>query len=153
MMPDYHIEPEPLIVNPRLDPSQIEEGIHPLETMAKTLRAKNDIYAQLKDNQVLLTNLPPNFNNEYQELADIPAFLHKNVHRDLDILNVEVIDSLGTVGMREKTAYIKVTVGNKRQVEMVRKQLRKTWVSDCLLKVKTPNDAKKEHFNNRTVLI
>ena len=36
---------------------------------------------------------------------------------------------------------------------MVSKQLRKKWVSDCILKVKTVNDVKKEHFNNRTIVI
>ena len=36
---------------------------------------------------------------------------------------------------------------------MVKKKLAKTWVGDSLLKVKTQADAKKEHFNNRTVLI
>ena len=55
--------------------------------------------------------------------------------------------------MPETTAYIKVTVANRRQAEMIGKQLRKTWVSDSLIKVKTINDVKKEHFNNRTVLL
>ena len=82
--------------------------------MAKKIRTKNNIYAQLTENQVLLTNLPKHFNNEYSELKDIPSFLHNNVHRDLDVKNVEFIDSLGTANLPETTAYIKVTLGNRR---------------------------------------
>jgi hypothetical protein len=153
MVPDFYVEQDRLIVDPRLDPSQIEEGVHPLETMAKKIRQKNDVYAQLAENQVLLTNLPKHFNNEYSELQDIKTFLRENVHRDLDIRSIESIDSLGTVNLPETTAYIKVTVANRRQAEMIGKHLRKTWVSDSLIKVKTINDVKKEHFNNRTVLL
>lgn len=36
---------------------------------------------------------------------------------------------------------------------MVRKALRKTWIQDSLLKVKTLNDTKGEAFDNRTVVI
>ena len=77
------------------------------------MRAKNDVFAQLQPNQVLLTNLPEKFNNS-SELKSIPEFLYKNVHKDLDINDVEIIPTLGTKNLREKTAYIKVTLGNKR---------------------------------------
>ena len=55
--------------------------------------------------------------------------------------------------MKEKTAYVKVRLGSKRQAEMVRSKLRQTWVQDSLLKVRTQADAKSESFDNRTVII
>ena len=36
---------------------------------------------------------------------------------------------------------------------MVRKALRKTWIRDSLLKVKTIEDVKAEAFDNRTVIL
>ncbi len=48
---------------------------------------------------------------------------------------------------------MRVEVGSKRQVEMVRSGLRKTWIEDTLLKVRTAQDAKKESFDNRTVIV
>ena len=153
LVPDYYVEQESLIVNPRFDAAQeTVEGEHPLETMAKPIRAKNDVYTQLTSKQVLLTNLPDNF-NELKESKSIQDFLHKNVHRDLDVKKVDYISSLGTRDMAEKIAYVKVTLGSKSQAQMVQKRLRKTWISDCLLKVKTAEDAKREHFNNRTVVL
>ena len=98
------MEPEPLLVNPRFD-REIVEGEHPLETMAKAIRHKNDVYSQLSPNQVLLTNLPDNI-NELKEFESVPEFLHKNVHRDLDIKKVDFISSLGSKNMAEKTAYV-----------------------------------------------
>ena len=61
MIPDYHVEQERLIVDPRLEKDQIKEDEHPLDTMAKAMRVKNDVYAQLQPNQVLLTNLPEKY--------------------------------------------------------------------------------------------
>jgi hypothetical protein len=46
-----------------------------------------------------------------------------------------------------------VTLGSKRQANLVQKHLRKTWIGDSLLKVKLDADANKEHFDNRTILI
>lgn len=36
---------------------------------------------------------------------------------------------------------------------MVRKALRKTWLHDALLKIKTSEDVKAEAFDNRTVIL
>lgn len=36
---------------------------------------------------------------------------------------------------------------------MAKSALRKHWIGDSLLKVKTKEDAAREHFNNRTVLV
>ena len=66
---------------------------------------------------------------------------------------VKFIQSLGTQNIKERTAYLRVEVGSKRQVEMVRSGLRKTWIHDSLLKVRTASDAKKESFDNRTIIV
>ena len=120
--------------------------------MAKVIRAKNDVYNQLTATQVLLTNLP----TDSAQLSDtkyLSDFLHKNVNKGIEVQKVEKISSLESQSLRAKTAYIKVTLASKSQAQMVKKKLAKTWVGDSLLKVKTQADAKKEHFNNRTVLI
>ena len=36
---------------------------------------------------------------------------------------------------------------------MVQSALKKTWVHDCLIKVKTADEAKAESFDNRTVIV
>jgi len=40
--------------------------------------------------------------------------LIQNVHKDLQVKNVQFINSLGTEEVRTRTAYIKVTAGSKR---------------------------------------
>ena len=46
-----------------------------------------------------------------------------------------------------------VTLGSKRQANLVQKHLRKTWIGDSLVKVKLDTDANKESFDNRTIII
>ena len=58
-LPDYFVETDPLVVNPLIK-KEIVQDEHPIETMAKVIRAKNDVFSQLGSNQVLLTNLPLN---------------------------------------------------------------------------------------------
>lgn len=36
---------------------------------------------------------------------------------------------------------------------MVKKNLRKTWLHDCLIKIRTLDDSKAEAFDNRTVIL
>lgn len=36
----------------------MKKGEHPIEAMAKVARAESDLYASLKPNELLLTNLP-----------------------------------------------------------------------------------------------
>ena len=86
------------------------------------------------------------------ELA-VKDFLLQNVHKDLQVKRVEFIDALYTENMRERTAFIKVELGSKRQAQMVHSSLRKTWLHDSLLKVKTRDDIKQETFGNRTIVI
>jgi len=61
--------------------------------------------------------------------------------------------SLSTNELKQRTSYIKVEVGTKRQAQMVKSNLRKTWLHDSLLKIKTSEDAKSEAFDNRTVIL
>ena len=66
---------------------------------------------------------------------------------------VDFISSLGTETLSKRTAYIKVQVGSKRQAQMVKSGVRKTWIKDSLLKVRTSQDLKSESFDNRTVIV
>jgi adenylate kinase family enzyme len=56
-------------------------------------------------------------------------------------------------GETGKLAYILVTLGSKRQAVMAKQALRKEWIGDCLVKVKINDDAQRENFNNRTIIV
>ena len=73
--------------------------------------------------------------------------------KGLEVMDMEQIGSLESESLRAKTAYIKVTLGSRSQADLVQKKLKKVWLGDCLLRVKTQSDAKREHFNNRTIII
>jgi len=121
--------------------------------MAKMNRAQNDIYASLAPNEVLITNLPSVATKEFASKESIGNFLVKNVHKDLQVKDVKFIDALTTPNMKERTAFLRVALGSKRQAQMVKSNLRKTWMHDSLLKIKTLDDAKREVFDNRTVIL
>jgi hypothetical protein len=44
-------------------------------------------------------------------------------------------------------------MGSKRQAHLVEKTLRKHWFGDSLLKIRLQQDAKREAFDNRTIII
>lgn len=90
---------------------------------------------------------------ELQTTADVTEYLHKKVHRDLDVQKVDFINSVVMPGEADRLAYIKVTLGSKRQAYMSKSALRKEWLGDCLVKVKATEDIQREHFNNRTILV
>lgn len=90
---------------------------------------------------------------ELRNSEDVTAFLHSKVHRDLDVKKVDFINSVALPGEVDRVAYIKVTLGSKRQAYMSKSALRKDWLGDSLVKVKVTEDIQKEHFNNRTILV
>ena len=58
-MPDYHVSPERLSLHLKhREQSDAQRNAHPLEAMAKTTRARHDVFGKLGPNEVLLTNLP-----------------------------------------------------------------------------------------------
>jgi len=63
------------------------------------------------------------------------------------------LPALVSATQEPRIAYIQITLGSKRQAHMVGRGLRKHWIGDHLLKVKTVEDAKPERFDNRTVLL
>ena len=87
---------------------------HPIETMARANRLRNDVYAKLAENEVLLTNLPTMNVKELDSEKNVKDFLLKNVHKDLQVKAVKFINSLGTPDVRSRTAFIKITTGSKR---------------------------------------
>jgi hypothetical protein len=50
-------------------------------------------------------------------------------------------------------AYIKLTLGTKRQAYLVKTFFRNIWLGDNLLKVKMSEDLPRETFDKRTVII
>ena len=125
---------------------------HPLETIVRANRDKANVFAGLQDNQLVFTNLPTPC-DQLSSKENVSAFLKEKVHRDLDVKNVEYVHAVTAPGEEARFAYIKVTLGNKRQAYMAKSALRKEWLGDCLVKVKVTEDVQREHFNNRTVLI
>ena len=121
--------------------------------MAKANRAQNDIYAKLGPCDLLITNLPTLNTPEFASEDAVATFLTKNVHRDLQVKSVKFVESVRVPNLKARTAFVQVSVGSKRQAQLVKSALRNTWVHDKLLKVKTEEDAKKEVFDNRTVII
>ena len=121
--------------------------------MAKANRIQNEIFGKLAPNELILTNLPKVEVAELASPASIRDFLVKSVHKDLQVKDVQFIGSLTSVNLRPRTAYVKVELGSKRQAQMVKSNLRKTWLHDCLIKIKTSDDAKSEAFDNRTVIL
>lgn len=71
----------------------------------------------------------------------------------MNVKQIKFVEALTSNGQRNKLAYIHVTAGTKRQAQMIKRELRQHWLEDSLLKVKTAEDAKAEHFDNRTVLL
>lgn len=75
------------------------------------------------------------------------------MHKDLEVLDVRYLPAVSTPSQGDRLAYILVTLGSKRQAHMVLKAIRKTWFGDQLLKIRMQDDAKKEVFDNRTILL
>ncbi len=87
----------------------------------------------------MFTNLP----THCPQLAShdsVKDYLHKKVHRDLDVQKVEYVHAVTAPGEVQRFAYIKVTLGNKRQAYMTKSALRKEWLGDCLVKIKVSED-------------
>ena len=83
--------------------------------MARIARAQTDIIGHLKPQEVILTNLPTVETKELASEQSVADFLVQNVHKDLQVRSVSFYQSLGTESLKERTAYIKVEVGSKRQ--------------------------------------
>lgn len=154
VVPDFSVGPDELAI-PVLPQTPIKSREeHPFESIAKQYRVQNDPYATLQDNQVLLTNLPTEGGvPELQSPLSVQKMLEDLVHKDLQVKEVKFVKSVSTPNLKEKVAFVRVTLGSTRQAKMVKSALRKTWFKDALIKVKTNEDAKAESFDNRTVIL
>lgn len=79
--------------------------------------------------------------------------LVKLVHKDLVVSDVRYLPALTTASQGDRSAYIMVTLGSKRQAHLSMRALRKTWFGDQMLKIRMKEDAKKEVFDNRTIML
>lgn len=127
---------------------------YPIEVEAKQIRQATDIYAALKPNQILFTNLPADVKEgPLGSTHKLKKYLRQRVHKDLKVTNSRFIDAITTNSQPDRSAYLLVTVGSKRQAHMVARALRQVWFGDHLLKSKLAGEVSREHFDNRTVLI
>ena len=153
-VPDYNVSDNQVQLSMRFKQEDtMKKGEHPIEAMARVARAESDMYGSLKPNELLLTNLPIVEAKELISEQSVADFLVENVHKDLQVNKVKFHYSLSTENLKQRTSYIKVEVGSKRQAQLVKSNLRKTWLHDSLLKIKTLDDVKAEAFDNRTIIL
>lgn len=134
---------------------EIPEGYereHPFEKSTKDSRAASDVFRRMSDNQLVFTNLPRDC-AEFSSPAQVKELLLSQVHKDLDISEIRFLPALTTSEQADRWAYVLVTLGSKRQAHLVKTKLRKHWVGDTLLKVKVAEDANREHFDKRTIVL
>ena len=85
-------------------------------------RESADVYANLQDNQVLFTNLPVDLAKDAEIMSTrdkLRQFLIEKVHKDLQVKKISHIDAITAPDATPRTAFIKVTLGSKRQAFMV----------------------------------
>ena len=107
-VPDYTTSLSRTTVNVKAREADRVSGTHPLEEMAKLERARNDIYAKLGEDEILITNLPTELTASLESPAAIKDFLIKNVHKDLQVKDVEFVNALSIKDAEDKTAFIRV---------------------------------------------
>ena len=106
----------------------------------------------MNENSILLTNFPSSeiVNQEYiKKLVgemDSKAVIKR-------IVLQEGMKGNNAQAATARTAYAIVEFELNRFVATVRRGMRKHWIGDKLVKVKTLKDVKKEHFNERTVVV
>ena len=69
------------------------------------------------------------------------------------MIDVQYHSSLTTNNLESKTSAITLTLGSKKDAQVAKTALKRCWIRDCLLKVRSAADAKEEDFSNRTVII
>ena len=117
---------------------------HPLQLAAEKSRHSTNVIGQLKSNQIALTNLPHGFTIEQaielcqESVPSLEVYSSRTVH---------------SINSDDKTAFIVLDLAGERQVVDLTKKMRHIWVQDTLIKLRTLKDAKRENFNNRTLVI
>ena len=129
---------------------------HPLEYAAEGLRRSENPYSRMNERSLLITNFPKDMNVTEAYIKDLclkhggENVMIKQIHLQ-EAMSGGSREELGGQ-CRERTAYAVVEFELERWVPMVRRALRKLWVEDRLLKVKTVKDQKDESHKARTVV-
>lgn len=120
--------------------------------MAEQLRKHENPFNKMNDNSVMLTNFPARFGLSTSKVEELIKQADKNaVIKSIQIqqaMRGEMAQSSGQIA-----AYAIVEFLNGHDVVSVRRALRKHWIDDCLLRVKTMQDYKQETFNERTIVV
>jgi hypothetical protein len=124
---------------------------HPLEYAAEGLRRSENPYSRMNEKSLLITNFPKDMNITEAYIKDL---CHKHGGENAMIKQIHLQEAMsgGSKECRERTAYAVVEFELERWVPMVRRALRKLWVEDRLLKVKTIKDQKEENHKERTIV-
>ena len=124
---------------------------HPLEYAAEGLRRSENPYSRMNEKSLLITNFPKDMNITEAYIKDL---CHKHGGENAMIKQIHLQEAMsgGSRECRERTAYAVVEFELERWVPMVRRALRKLWVEDRLLKVKTIKDQKEESHKERTIV-
>jgi len=124
---------------------------HPLEYAAEGLRRSENPYSRMNEKSLLITNFPKDMNITEAYIKDL-CLKHGGENAMIKQIHLQEAMSGGSRECRERTSYAVVEFELERWVPMVRRALRKLWVEDRLLKVKTIKDQKEESHKERTIV-
>ena len=62
----------------------------------------------------MLTNLPHELEPWMRSQAEWSNFIVKNVHKDLEVLDVQLVNAVTTSSQADRLAYVILTLGSKR---------------------------------------
>lgn len=142
------IEVVPSLVHKMELSDEMAKQRHPLEYIADYMRAQENPYKSMTHNSLLMTNFPSGVEVGETLITDL---VMKGDPSSL-IKSIEVKHALvGDNGVAAQAAYAIVEFETSRSVENVRKGLRKHWIKDKLLKLRTLDDF--ESFNDRSIIV
>jgi hypothetical protein len=125
---------------------------HPLEYVTEHMRKHENPFNRMNENSLMLTNFPSQMVLSTSKVEGLVKQADKNaVVKSVHIQQAMRGDQAGTSGQR--AAYATVEFSSGHNVASVRRGLRKHWIDDCLLKVKTLKDMKTEAFDDRTIVV
>ena len=109
-------------------------------------RALENVYSRLEDNQLLLTNFPTT-----QQISE--SWVMDLIQKHEPSLLVEKIQLTPTYLEDGRVSHAIISFESKGSVQVMKRALRKLWIDNRMLKMKTKADKFTEEFKNRTIIV
>jgi len=119
---------------------------HPLEYLMAPVRAMENAYSRLDDNEILLTNFPTTQTINEEWIMDLV-----NKHAPYALVQKITLNPCYNGGNRVSSAVISFETTDP--VLKMKRALRKHWIDNKVLKVKIKNDRFVEDHNQRTIVV